>query len=104
MARLELVEGDVVPVAGQLFGGVGVEDAARAFDGFGDGDGVGALRRALEHHVLEEVRDAHVALVLAAGACADEDVDADGLGGGDGGGDDAHAVGQGADFPGDWHV
>ena len=38
---LQLVERDVVPVAGQLLRRVGVEHAARALDRLGDEDGVG---------------------------------------------------------------
>ena len=47
---LEPVVGDLVPIAGHLFRGVGVEYAARPLDRGG------APWRALEHHVLQEMR------------------------------------------------
>ena len=64
--QLQTVERDLVPIAGYLLGGVGVQDAARSLDRLRDVDRRGALLGALEHHMLQEVCQTLRALALAA--------------------------------------
>ena len=68
---------DLGVVDGVLAVGSRVEDAADAIDGLGDLLRRRALRRALEAQVLDEVRDAGLALGLVARAGADVDAHRD---------------------------
>jgi hypothetical protein len=65
-------------VAGHLFRRKGVEVTANAFDLLGNLAG-GALRRALEEHVLEEMEDAVLPARLLAAADTEPETDGDAL-------------------------
>src|SRR6266436_1361057 len=79
--------------ANLFLGSEGVEHAADRIHFAGDGFG-GAALRALEDHVLHEVREAVLFRNFAAGAVADPQADGDGAHVGHGLGDDHEAVGQ----------
>jgi hypothetical protein len=97
-AGLGALEGEVVPVAGDLLRGVGVQAAARAFDRLGDLGGGRASLGALEEHVFDEVRQAIGARRLVAGADARKKGDGRGLGDGHRRDHDAQAVVEGDNF------
>ncbi len=84
-------------IGGAFDAGRGVEVAARAFDGFGDGAGV-APPRALEGHVFEQMRQALLGFAFAARSRGDERPERGGLQSGHRIGDDAQAGGQFAGF------
>ena len=63
---LQPVVRDLVPVAGHLLRGVGVQHPAGALDRFSHLDSGRALWRALEHHVFQEMREPLRPLFLTA--------------------------------------
>jgi hypothetical protein len=83
--------------ADQFLGGEGVQVAAHRIDGAGDIFG-GAVGGALEQHMLDEVRDAVLLGIFAAGAGADPDAHGDGAHVRHGLGDHAHAIRQRGHF------
>ena len=103
-SQLELVEGEMVPEAGDLLCGVGVEDAARPFDGLGDGHSRRAPLTALEHHVLQEMSQSLEKAILGPRARPDEQANANRLGGGQGRNHYPQAIGELGDLPGDGHL
>ncbi len=80
-------------IGGVLDAGGGVQVAAGAFDGFGDGAGV-AARRALEGHMFEQMRQALFGLVLMPRTRRDEHAERGRLKPIHRVGDDAQAGGQ----------
>jgi hypothetical protein len=82
--------------AGPLIAGGGVDVAARSLDHLDDVAGRAAAR-ALEDHVLQEVRPAGAGLVLPTRATPGDDGQGHGLQAGHGVADDPDAVGKGMD-------
>lgn len=96
------VVGDFGVIASVVFVGEGIDDAALAFDGVGDGF-CATFLGAFEEHVFDEVASAidGLGLVATADADVDGDLDAFGLGFFEGG--DFDAVGEGGNVEGVKH-
>ena len=95
---VEVVARDLGVVERGLAVGAGVEDAADGLDGAGDHLRLGALLRALEEHVLQEVGGPGDVVVLVPGPRADEDAGGDGADVRHGAGEHPEAVRQDSAF------
>ena len=95
---MEVVAGDLGVVERGLAVGAGIEHTADGLDGAGDHLRFRALGRALEEHVLQEVRGSGDVVVLVAGARADEDAGGDGEDVRHGAGEHAEAIRQDSAF------